>query len=138
MDFIEWNEEFECGIESIDKQHKHLIEIINKFVKGLHKGTGNRQMTEILNDLIGYTQEHFRFEEKMIEGAGYEKFKQHQAQHRQLIQKIERFQYNYEVDGQRVTQDVKNFLQYWMSSHIMTNDKAFVSAVKKQKVSQES
>lgn len=136
MDFIDWDTEFECGIESIDKQHKHLIEIINKFVKGLHQGTGNRQMTEVLNDLIGYTQEHFRFEEKMIEEAGYEGFKQHQAMHRQLIQDIERFQYNYEVDGQRVIQDVTNFLQYWISSHILKNDKAYVSAVEKQTVSQ--
>ncbi len=132
MAFIDWTDEFSCEIESIDNQHRQLVEITNKFADGLQRGKGSRQMNDILSELIGYTQEHFIFEEKMMEEAGYDKLKQHQSQHRQLIQKIERFQYDFGKDGKRITLDVRDFLKYWLTSHILKDDKAYVATVKKQ------
>jgi len=131
MAFIDWTDEFSCKIESIDAQHQQLVEITNKFAYGLQRGKGSRQMNEILNELVGYTQEHFIFEEKLMEEAGYPKLKQHQSQHRQLIQKIERFQYDFENGGKRITLEVREFLKYWLTSHILKDDKAYVPIVKK-------
>lgn len=130
MAFINWTDDFSCDIKSIDDQHRHLVDITNKFADGLNRGKGSRQMNEILNELIGYTQEHFVFEEKMLEDAGYDKLKLHQSQHRQLIQKIERFQFDFEKGGKRVTLDVRDFLKYWLTSHILKDDKAYVPAMK--------
>jgi len=31
MAFINWSEEFTTGIESIDDQHRHLVDLANKF-----------------------------------------------------------------------------------------------------------
>jgi hemerythrin len=134
MAFIDWTDEFSCGIESIDNQHRQLVEITNKFAEGLKRGKGSSQMNEILNELVGYTQEHFVFEEKMMEESGYTKFKQHQSQHRQLIQKIERFQFEFENGGKRITLEVRDFLRYWLTSHILKDDKAYVPTVKKESV----
>lgn len=135
MAFIDWSDEFSVNIESIDSQHQQLVEITNKFADGMQRGKGSRHMNEILNELIGYTQEHFVFEEKMLEDAGYPKLKQHQSQHRQLIQKIERFQYDYANSGKRITLDVRDFLKYWLTSHILKDDKAYVASVDQETVS---
>ena len=112
MALIEWTDEFNLGIESVDAQHKHLVDIVNKFDEAMRKGKGSRMMGEILNDLVGYTTEHFSDEEKIMAEAEYEGLKKHQAQHRQLLQKVERFQFEFNEEGRRVTNDVQGFLKY--------------------------
>jgi hemerythrin-like metal-binding protein len=129
MALINWTDEFKTGIESVDNQHRKLVEIVNKFDEASKKGKGSRIMNEILNDLIGYTTEHFVDEEKLMEDAGYDKLNQHKSQHRQLLQKVERLQFEFDQQGKRITSDVREFLKYWLINHILIEDKAYVSAV---------
>ncbi len=134
MAFINWSDEFRIDGGSIDDQHRQLVEIVNRFEEACRRGQGRRVMGDILNDLMGYTQEHFAFEEKVMEEAGYEGLKQHQSQHRQLIQKLEKFQFDFNSQGRRVTCDMKDFLKYWLTSHILKEDQAFAACLKGQPV----
>ncbi len=129
MALIDWTDEFKTGIESVDNQHRKLVEIVNKFDEAAKKGKGSRIMNEILNDLIGYTTEHFADEEKLMEDAGYTNLKQHKSQHRQLLQKVERLQFEFDQQGKRITTEVRDFLKYWLINHILKEDKAYVSAI---------
>ena len=129
MALIDWTDEFKTGIESVDNQHRKLVEIVNKFDEAAKKGKGSRIMNEILNDLIGYTTEHFSDEERLLEDAGYAKLKQHKSQHRQLLQKVERLQFEFDQQGKRITAEVREFLKYWLINHILKEDKAYVSAI---------
>ncbi|MBK7670062.1 MAG: bacteriohemerythrin [bacterium] len=122
---IEWKTEYETGVPLIDEQHRHLVEIINKFEDALQRGKGSRQMNEIIKDLIGYTQEHFATEERLMAEAGYEHLKLHQSQHRQLMQKVERFQFEFNGAGKRITAEMHEFLAYWLVTHILRDDKAY-------------
>ena len=130
MTFINWSEEFTTGIESIDDQHRHLVDLANKFEEASRKGKGSRIMSEILKDLVGYTQEHFSHEEKIMTESGFPGTKQHMARHRQLLQKVERFQYEFETEGRRVTPDVRDLLRYWVRSHILQDDMAYAAHLK--------
>lgn len=125
MALIEWSDELSVGIESLDAQHRNLVEIVNNFEEARRRGKGSRIMNQILNDIIGYTQEHFAFEEKMMAEAKYPALKLHQAQHRQLLQKIERFQHEYQNEDQRITTEVGDFLNYWLTSHILKDDQEY-------------
>ena len=133
MAFIEWNEEFAVDNGPIDEQHRQLVEIVNKFEEANRKGKGSRIMEEILNDLMGYTQEHFSFEEKVMADAAYPNLELHQSQHRQLIQKLEKYQFEFSNQGRRVTGEMKEFLKYWLTSHILKDDKAYVESLTEQK-----
>lgn len=129
MALIDWTDDFATGIESIDSQHIHLVEIVNKFDEAAKCGKGSRIMNEILTELIGYTTEHFASEEKILEEAEYAKLKMHKSQHRQLLQKVERLQFEFNQQGKRVTVEVRDFLKFWLVSHILKEDKAYVSTV---------
>ena len=133
MAFIDWTDEFKVDDGPIDDQHRQLVEIVNKFDEANRRGKGSRIMNEILNELMGYTQEHFVYEERAMEEAGYPHLKKHQSQHRQLIQKLERFQFEYNT-GKRVTSDMKEFLKYWLTSHILKDDKAYVPSLQPETV----
>ncbi len=134
MALIKWTDEYNIGIESIDAQHKHLVEIVNKFEESMVKGKGSRVMNEILNDLIGYTQEHFADEEKAMAEDEYEGLKKHQAQHRQLLQKVERYQFEFNNEGKRITRDMVDFLKYWLTSHILKEDMEYGKSRQKETV----
>ena len=125
MAIIEWTQELSVGIESLDQQHQNLVEILNKFNEGRRRGRGTKIMNNILNEIIGYTQEHFAFEERLLEEAGYPGLKLHQSQHRQLIQKIERFQFDFIQQNRRITAEMGEFLNYWLTSHILKDDKEY-------------
>lgn len=135
MACINWSEEFITGIESIDDQHRHLVDLANKFEEASRRGKGSRVMSDILNDLAGYTQEHFAHEEKIMEESGFPGLAQHMARHRRLLQKVERFQFEFGTQGKRVTTEVREFLQYWIQSHILQEDMAFAAHLKKTRVS---
>lgn len=133
MSVIQWSEEFLTGIESIDNQHRHLVELVNKFEEASRRGRGSRIMSEILNDLLGYTQEHFAHEERLMVECGFPGLKSHVARHRQLLQKVERFQYDFDTEGRRVTTEVRDFLRYWVRSHILNDDMAYAKHLQQAK-----
>ncbi len=125
---IQWSSEYETGNEKVDAQHQHLVEIVNKFETALDKGKGRQVMGEILRELVGYTQEHFTFEEEVMSAAGYEGLKLHKAQHRQLLQKVERYQFEFS-QGKRLSRTVHDFLNYWLMNHIKIDDLAFAASL---------
>ena len=122
---IEWKAEYATGVQIVDEQHQHLVEIINKFEEALQRGKGSKQMNEILNDLAGYTQEHFATEERLMLEAEYPQLSLHASQHRQLLQKLERYQFEFNGMGRRITAEMHEFLAYWLITHILRDDKAF-------------
>ena len=134
MAFINWTEELTTGIESIDDQHRHLVDLVNKFEEAGRRGRESRIMSEILNDLVGYTQEHFAHEEKIMEECGFPGLKNHMASHRRFLQKIERFQYEFATEGSRVTTDVRKLLGYWVRSHILQDDMAYAKHLEQVRV----
>lgn len=134
MAFINWSEEFTTGIKSIDDQHRHLVDLINKFEEAGRRGKGSRAIAEILNDLTGYTQEHFAHEEKIMEECGFPGLEQHMARHRGLLQKIERFQFEFESQGYGVTAEVLDYLRYWVRSHILEEDMAYAAHLNESRV----
>jgi hemerythrin-like metal-binding protein len=127
MAFIDWTDEFATGVETVDNQHRQLVEIVNKFDEAARRGKGSRIMNEILTDLIGYTAEHFAHEEQVIEELGYPKLEMHQNQHRQLLQKVERLQFEFTQQNKRITPEVRDFLKYWLTNHILKDDKAWAA-----------
>ena len=130
MAFIEWHDDYDLGISELDSQHHRLAEVVNRFDEAVRHGHGSRIMNEILNELIGYTQEHFAFEEKYMEEVGYSGLKRHKAQHRQLLQKVERLQYEFGQGRRRITSDVRDLLRYWLMNHILKNDVEFAAELK--------
>jgi hemerythrin len=134
MAFINWSEEFTTGIKSVDDQHRQLVDLVNKFEDASRRGKGSRIMSEILNDLVGYTQEHFAHEEKIMKECEFPGLKQHKANHRQLLQKIERFQFEFDTEKRGVTTDVRELLLYWVRSHILQDDMAYAKHLEQSRV----
>ncbi|MFQ5643880.1 MAG: bacteriohemerythrin [Thiogranum sp.] len=125
--FIQWKDEYNVGIESIDQQHRKLVSLINQLQTAVDYSTGEEFEREALDELVDYTKTHFGFEEGMMEQYDYPDLEPHKAQHRKMIAKVEEVLAEYEQDHDRAMFQAVTFLKDWLINHINGTDKQYSS-----------
>jgi len=125
--FIQWKDEYNVGIDSIDQQHRKLVNLINQLQTAVDYSTGEEFEREALDELVDYTKTHFGYEEGMMEKYGYPDFEPHKAQHRKMIAKVEEVLAEYEQDHDRAMGNAVTFLKNWLINHINGTDKQYSS-----------
>lgn len=123
--FIVWNEAMSVGHPALDFDHQRLIGIINRLWDA--DSFGNRQIIEfILDDLVNYTEFHFKREEEIIEQCGYPELDRHRRIHQGICRRIEEIRWEY-FQGIRdeLMNDILNFLTNWLKTHILEEDMGY-------------
>ncbi len=123
-----WREEFNIGVDIIDKEHRKLFKIINKLFafKGEEKGS-QWACQESIKFFKGHALKHFADEEAYMESINYEGLERHRLIHNgfrdntlpALEQELEQTQYSSEA--------VEHFLGVcagWLIGHTLTEDLA--------------
>ena len=105
---IDWSDKYSVGIESIDEQHKKLINLINT-----------------LQTIVDYTKTHFIYEEWLMREYGYPDFEAHKAQHQKMIDKVNDLLAAYEKNPESAMKDALDFLKQWLIRHINGTDKQY-------------
>ncbi|NTV53614.1 MAG: hemerythrin family protein [Candidatus Firestonebacteria bacterium] len=125
MAYIDFSDKYSVGIETIDKQHIKLINLINTFFEAMKAGKGGETLKPTLAELIKYTQFHFSSEENYMQKIQYSRYGEHKHKHEALVAKILEFQHNLEneISGQAVL--LLGFLKEWLTEHILVTDKAY-------------
>lgn len=125
MASIEWTEDLSVKIPSIDKQHKVLIGLINKFDTAKATGSANMVLKGIMKELVRYTQAHFLYEEALFTSHGYPESDHHKKAHVKLFDKVEKFN-QAELDGNEdIYTEISDFLNSWLYHHILKEDMAY-------------
>ena len=127
---FEWREEFNIGVELIDKEHQRLFRIINKlFAYKEEEMDSHWACHEGVKFFKGHAMKHFTDEEAYMESIGYEGLERHRRIHKSfrentlliLEQELERT--NYAPDA------VDHFLGVcagWLIGHTLTEDLAII------------
>ena len=128
MALLVWLPELDTGIEEIDRQHRRIVEYINK----LHelKATHDRaELGEVIGEMVDYTLSHFVFEEALIENAGYLFAGPHKKVHELFAKRVALFQSRFDA-GEDVTDELHGMLSRWLFNHIRNEDHGYVDAAK--------
>ncbi len=125
MEMISWSEKYSVNNFLIDAQHKKLVSIINRLHAAMKEGKAKNILEFILDDLIMYTKEHFRTEERMMMNANYPGLKEHSQEHEKLTEKVIDFQKLFIEGKALITMDLMNFLKSWLINHIEGTDKKY-------------
>ena len=89
--FVEWKDDYSVGIDSIDQQHKKLLNLINQLQTAVDYSTGEQFEREALDELVDYTKTHFTYEEGLMRDNDYPDFEPHKAQHEKMFEKSEKY-----------------------------------------------
>jgi len=85
---IQWREKMTIDDGVIDQDHKHLIDIINRFEKTAQDGLTLNEGLEILFALKFYASTHFKREEQLQRLIDFPFFEAHKREHEELIEKL--------------------------------------------------
>lgn len=125
-----WNDSYKTGINTIDTQHKKLVDLINELHDAMTKGQGNQVMGKIVNELVNYTVTHFSTEERLMKQAGYADFDAHKKIHDDFTAKVRELQKDLAGGKKMMSLQVSNFLKDWLSGHIMGTDQKYAPVLK--------
>lgn len=125
--FIVWKDAYNVGIDSIDQQHRKLVNLINQLTTAVDYSTGENFEREALAELVDYTKTHFSYEEALMEDNGYPDFEAHRAQHKAMIAEVDKVLAEYEKDHDKAMSHAVDYLQGWLINHINGTDKQYSS-----------
>jgi hemerythrin-like metal-binding protein len=125
--YLEWKDEYSVGIDSIDRQHRRLVNLINQLHTAVTYSTGEEFEREALDELVDYTKTHFSYEEDLMKQNGYPDFDAHKAQHVEMIRKVDEVLAEYEKDQDTAMNNALNYLSDWLINHINGTDKQYSS-----------
>jgi hemerythrin len=132
--FMPWSDAFVLGIDSIDKQHRWLVDATNRLYDQIESHhPDNEVIREILEGLAEYTMNHFILEEDLFNRLDYPESDAHKLRHDQFTRHAIELLLKFE-NGAPVSSDALSFLQEWLIHHIMEDDRAYVPFLKKRGV----
>jgi hemerythrin-like metal-binding protein len=123
--YLQWKPEWDVGIESIDRQHRKLVGMINNLQTAVDYSTGEEFERSALDDLVDYTRTHFKYEEGLMEEHGYPDFEAHRAEHERMIVHVEEVLETYLQDKDNAMKKATAFLRAWLINHINGTDQQY-------------
>jgi len=122
-ELITWNDGLATGIDSIDQQHRKLLQLINNLFVAMRDGNEQTEVERILNELTDYTRTHFSYEEGLLQQHGFPQLQAHKQLHADFVTTVEDYCQR-QTSGQRLmASEVFNFLKGWLLYHIKDEDR---------------
>lgn len=125
MALFEWKDSYSVGIESIDEDHKGLINIINELFDAVSHGKAKEHLSGVLAKLIDYTKIHFKREETYFEKTNYPLLEEHKQQHDAFIVRINNLQKDFDKMNLTISVELLKFLTDWLVNHILSVDRKY-------------
>jgi hemerythrin len=123
MGLFQWNDTLTVGNREIDRQHKTLFELADRFHAAMAGDEGKQILQQTLADLIDYTRHHFAAEESLMQKSSYPEYRLHKKEHDALTHKVVQFRDDLAADRAVVSIDFLQFLREWLVQHIGQMDK---------------
>ena len=125
MNFLRWSEELSVNINSIDTQHKKLIELIANFYENIKNRTNGQNISVLIKGMKDYTTMHFGTEERYMRQYNYPEYELHKREHDSFIAKVKEIEDKFNNGHLVISFEITNFLKEWIKKHILEIDKKY-------------
>jgi hemerythrin len=122
MSLLVWQHEYTVGVPSVDKEHRELIELINRCYRRLGQHTDRASIDAFLDEIQARIGAHFAHEERAMREADYQEYEAHKADHEALLGQLCELKSRYKVDPQAGRAVLQFRLSSWFGIHFSTFD----------------
>lgn len=122
MKDIVWGQVLSIEVDEIDEDHRKLVNIFNILNHAVMDGESPEYLAAVLEELVNCTVWHFSHEERLMLKYGYEGIEEHKAAHRELIKSAKALQQRILQADNRVADEDIEYLESWLTEHILTDD----------------
>jgi hemerythrin-like metal-binding protein len=108
------------GVESVDQQHRELIDVINRVERAASSGASASELKPELDFLGDYVVRHFQHEEGVMETHRCAASRKNKEAHRKLVEAYIQWRKDYEMKGSpnSMVIELHQFLTKWLIGHI--------------------
>ncbi len=122
MSLINWKNEFSLGIESVDMEHREMIELINELDASMEDNASHDMVVESLGEIYARIAAHFALEEKIMRDRHYGEYGPHKRDHEILLDTLLDLIDTVDADGCYDRPALAKELDRWFSDHFRTHD----------------
>jgi hemerythrin-like metal-binding protein len=123
---ITWRDQMSVDGGIIDSDHRHLIEIINKFEERADGEATEDELIEILYALKFYASTHFKREETLQRLTHYPHHDRHCQEHKELAARLEAIIADTRKalagDTKKAVAETGALLKSWLVDHVIGSD----------------
>lgn len=134
--FVQWTKEISVGIQEIDEQHKHLVQLLNELFDVMVSNSPERDAVarNTLEELLSYTSVHFAVEESLFRIFNYPGYDSHKLKHDRLKSEVAEIGRRVRNGEKRIDSALLIFMKNWITTHIMHEDKGYAPFLLEQGV----
>lgn len=133
MPLIDWRQDFELGIASVDHEHKELIDLINDLHAGLEGDATPEMLSAFLGEIYARIAAHFALEETVMRDVRYQGYDEHKADHEELLEAIREIMDDHEAGAFADLSDVlAQRLRSWFGDHFRDQDARLHDALERR------
>lgn len=124
MKAFEWDDRFKTGLDRVDDQHFHLVDLVNQVAEIAEDGDANEHDLQcIFNQLAEYANSHFAEEEQLMERVRLDPRHtlMHKAQHDDFIRQVTSMWQQRDIAETQISV-LHGFLSAWLVAHILGVD----------------
>lgn len=128
-----WGTHFVTGLTEVDKQHHHLVDIINQFGSLLAENEIRIEDVDSLkNQLADYAIYHFQDEEKLMSKVKVDALylNRHIEVHKGFLDDVTSIYSRISMDNLDQARAFLKFLIHWLAYHILGEDQDMASQIK--------
>lgn len=129
-----WDELFVTGLDTVDEQHRRLVELVNELSAALIDGKSqdDAALQAVIGRLAEYAHYHFGEEERLMGEAGIDPrhVEHHTAVHRKFVEQVTTM-WNARHTMTEPAGVLLEFLIAWLSFHILGEDQSLARQVKR-------
>jgi hemerythrin len=118
----EWKEEFNVNVEFIDEQHKYFLNLLNLLIRIVKGEESVEKASEVFFSLAHYAEHYLIQEEIYFKNYQFPKFSEHQEAHKEFIDRVTKFQHDFEMNKENNCRELLEYLEDWFNNHILGYD----------------
>ena len=128
---IEWDPSLSMGVDTLDLQHRELIERINDLRSAISLGQARSETGRMFSFLEEYVKVHFTMEETLMKRKKYREYVAHRQEHLNFLTMFLEMKQRYEDLASQgavlsfLAVDLDRKLAEWLVEHITKVDKQF-------------
>lgn len=123
MVLVDWRDDFKIGIDSVDYEHRQMIELINAVHEKLSHDAPKNEVLDFLGEVFTRISAHFALEEKIMRSWKYDQYDDHKADHERLLDEIRDIMDGYEAGTIAAAEaELSARLNAWFTDHFKTKD----------------
>lgn len=133
MQLFQWGSKFFTDLKSIDEEHGHLVNIINKLGEYLSGDSIEKKtIDEYVREIIAYAHFHFESEQKLMLQFNVDPrhYKKHQDVHKRCIKDVRFIYSSLDVKNKNQSNIFLKYLVLCVSHHILGIDQDMATQIK--------